>query len=111
MATRKRSSAKSAPLAEYKAKRDFSKTDEPAGGAVPRAKGPRLRFVIQKHAASHLHFDFRLELDGVMKAGPCRKARATIRASNGSRWRWKTIRSNTTSSKERFRKVNTAAAR
>jgi len=68
MATRKRSSAKRAPLAEYKAKRDFSKTDEPAGGAVRARKGPRLRFVIQKHAASHLHFDFRLELDGVMKS-------------------------------------------
>ena len=51
MATRKRSSAKRAPLAEYKAKRDFSKTDEPAGGAVRSRKGPRLRFVIQKHAA------------------------------------------------------------
>jgi bifunctional non-homologous end joining protein LigD len=68
MATRKRPTAKRIPLAEYKAKRDFSKTDEPAGGTVRARKGPRLRFVIQKHAASHLHFDFRLELDGVMKS-------------------------------------------
>jgi bifunctional non-homologous end joining protein LigD len=55
------------PLAEYNAKRDFSKTKEPAG-AIPKAIGKALHFVIQKHAASHLHYDFRLELDGVMKS-------------------------------------------
>jgi bifunctional non-homologous end joining protein LigD len=53
-------------LAEYRRKRDFSRTAEPRGGA-PRAK-PKLAFVIQKHAASHLHYDLRLELDGVMKS-------------------------------------------
>jgi bifunctional non-homologous end joining protein LigD len=68
MATRKKPTTKRAPLAEYKAKRDFSKTAEPAGGTVRARKAARLRFVIQKHAASHLHFDFRLELDGVMKS-------------------------------------------
>ncbi|MEP6990643.1 MAG: DNA polymerase ligase N-terminal domain-containing protein [bacterium] len=57
----------SKPLAEYNAKRDFRRTREPAG-KVPKAKGKALHFVIQKHAASHLHFDFRLELDGVMKS-------------------------------------------
>jgi len=56
-----------APLAEYNAKRDFSRTAEPAG-KVPKARGKSLHFVIQKHAASHLHYDFRLELDGVMKS-------------------------------------------
>ena len=50
----------------YNAKRDFTKTDEPAGRA--KKTGRHLQFVIQKHAASHLHFDFRLELDGVMKS-------------------------------------------
>ena len=60
-------SAGAKPLAEYNAKRDFSRTKEPAG-TVPRAKGKALHFVIQKHEASHLHFDFRLELDGVMKS-------------------------------------------
>ncbi|MEP6691459.1 MAG: DNA ligase D, partial [Gemmatimonadaceae bacterium] len=55
-----------AKLAEYRRKRDFEKTAEPSGGAAAAARG--LRFVIQKHAASHLHFDFRLELDGVMKS-------------------------------------------
>jgi bifunctional non-homologous end joining protein LigD len=57
----------SAPLATYNAKRDFSKTKEPAG-KVPKSAGKALQFVIQKHDASHLHYDFRLELDGVMKS-------------------------------------------
>ncbi|HET7190266.1 MAG TPA: DNA polymerase ligase N-terminal domain-containing protein [Gemmatimonadaceae bacterium] len=57
----------STPLAEYNRKRDFSRTREPAG-TVPKKKGKQLEFVIQKHAASHLHYDFRLELDGVMKS-------------------------------------------
>ena len=71
MATRKstaKKGAKSAPLAEYKRKRDFEKTDEPAGKPVARKSRRALRFVIQKHAATALHFDFRLELDGVMKS-------------------------------------------
>src|SRR5262245_53136353 len=50
-------------LAEYKRKRDFGKTPEPAGGE-PSAAGNS--FVVQKHAASRLHYDFRLELDGVL---------------------------------------------
>ncbi|MEA2764358.1 MAG: bifunctional non-ous end joining protein LigD, partial [Gemmatimonadaceae bacterium] len=56
-------------LAEYQRKRNFDKTAEPSGdeSAAPRRAGHR-RFVIQKHAASHLHFDLRLELDGVMKS-------------------------------------------
>jgi bifunctional non-homologous end joining protein LigD len=55
------------PLAEYKRKRDFAKTAEPKG-ATRRTASRRLRFVVQKHDASHLHFDLRLELDGVMKS-------------------------------------------
>ena len=54
-------------LAEYRRKRDFSTTQEPEGAAVPTS-GPELAFVVQKHAASHLHFDFRLEVAGVMKS-------------------------------------------
>lgn len=53
-------------LAEYRRKRDFSRTAEPEGGAS--ADAGKLAFVIQKHAASHLHYDLRLELDGVMKS-------------------------------------------
>jgi bifunctional non-homologous end joining protein LigD len=58
-----------AQLAEYRRKRDFARTHEPSGdaSASPSLEG-RLRFVIQKHAASRLHFDLRLELDGVMKS-------------------------------------------
>jgi bifunctional non-homologous end joining protein LigD len=56
-----------AKLAEYRAKRDFKKTAEPSGaGKIVAAKA--LRFVVQKHAASHLHYDFRLEIDGVFKS-------------------------------------------
>ena len=54
-------------LGRYRAKRDFEKTAEPSGD-TPVRKAKALRFVIQKHAASHLHFDWRLELDGVMKS-------------------------------------------
>jgi bifunctional non-homologous end joining protein LigD len=68
----KKAAAKKSPartedtLDVYNAKRDFTKTAEPAGRA--KKTGKQLHFVIQKHAASHLHFDFRLELDGVMKS-------------------------------------------
>src|SRR5205085_1191025 len=56
-------------LAEYRKKRDFTRTREPSGEKVAApARAGRLRFVIQKHAASHLHYDLRLELDGVMKS-------------------------------------------
>ena len=55
-------------LSEYRRKRDFKKTREPSGKKSIRPKKGTLRFVIQKHAATHLHFDLRLELDGVMKS-------------------------------------------
>nr|MBA3645985.1 DNA ligase D [Gemmatimonadaceae bacterium] len=55
-------------LAEYRRKRDFKKTREPSGDKPAAANKGTLRFVIQKHAASHLHFDLRLECDGVMKS-------------------------------------------
>jgi bifunctional non-homologous end joining protein LigD len=56
-------------LAEYRRKRNFTRTAEPSGDKTSQLTRPgRLRFVIQKHAARNLHFDLRLELDGVMKS-------------------------------------------
>lgn len=52
-------------LTEYKRKRSFQKTPEPTGG---KAAGQKLQFVVQKHDASRLHYDFRLELKGVLKS-------------------------------------------
>ena len=54
-------------LSLYRKKRDFKKTAEPSG-AKKVATSKRLRYVIQKHAATRLHYDFRLELDGVFKS-------------------------------------------
>jgi DNA ligase D-like protein (predicted 3'-phosphoesterase) len=54
-------------LQRFRAKRDFSRTPEPRGRRGRRRKGDP-RFVIQKHAASSLHYDFRLEADGVLKS-------------------------------------------
>ena len=57
------------PLDEYRRKRDFKKSPEPAGRPASsrrRAKGKALFFCVQKHLASHLHYDFRLEHEGVL---------------------------------------------
>src|SRR5881398_3916113 len=56
-------------LGEYERKRDFKKTAEPAGAGKARGRKARAnRFVIQKHDATRLHYDFRLEMDGVLKS-------------------------------------------
>jgi hypothetical protein len=55
-----------APLRTYQSKRDFALTPEPATGG--QSVADQLTFVVQKHWASSLHYDFRLELDGTMKS-------------------------------------------
>src|SRR3989454_3290370 len=55
-------------LAEYKRKRDFKKTAEPAGKPLPKKVKGASRFVIQKHDARRLHYDFRLEMEEVLKS-------------------------------------------
>src|SRR6188768_3091030 len=54
-------------LVKYRAKRDFAITKEPSGELALQGSN-RLRFVIQKHDATRLHYDLRLELDGVFKS-------------------------------------------
>src|ERR1700761_5614830 len=77
MATKKKSKPKAASAADavaeqlerYRSMRDFNITSEPSGGTRSKSFNERLLpFVIQKHAASHLHYDFRLGWNGVLKS-------------------------------------------
>src|SRR5579863_2884482 len=62
----KNTKSKAAPLKEYRDKRNFDVTAEPKGGSGSKQSPTELLYVIQKHQASHLHYDFRLEWRGVL---------------------------------------------
>ena len=63
------------PLKAYAAKRDFTRTPEPAGSG---GKGGGWEFVVQKHAARRLHYDLRLEMDGILKSWAVTKGPSLI---------------------------------
>ncbi|MGO7690336.1 DNA polymerase ligase N-terminal domain-containing protein, partial [Rhizobium ruizarguesonis] len=71
-------------LSTYRSKRDFQKTSEPSGD-TQLARSNLRRFVIQKHDATLLHYDLRLELDGVFKSWAVTKAAPTAKCRLAAR--------------------------
>ena len=95
-------------LQEYNRKRDFSRTAEPSGEVAD--KGGR-SFVIQKHAATRLHYDFRLEHEGVLWSWAVTKGPSLNPAEKRLAVRTEDHRSTMAASRGRSRRANMAAAR
>ena len=85
-------------LSDYRGKRDTDASGEPAGGRRAGGDGPV--FVVQRHDASRLHFDFRLEVDGVLPRGQSRRGRRWTRGTSGWPSGSRTTRSTTRTSRD-----------
>ena len=97
-------------LSTYKKKRDFKQTQEPSGSTAVKSSN-RLRFIIQKHDATRLHYDLRLELDGVFKSWAVTKGPSLDPHDKRLAVEVEDHRSTMATSKAPSRKANMAAAR